>query len=241
VKKPTTERIDLGTVLLSGVVGSTAHGTAHADSDVDRLGVYAVDTVLLHGINPAPVAGRKATTVEKHPDVVVHEAAKFASLMLHANPSILELVWLPERLIEHRTPLGDRLIELRAGALSRKPVQDSFLGYAEQQFGRFAEDGRFKVVPYDRIAKHARHLLRVVDAGCHLWATGELLVEARSAETIREFGQRVADGDLDGAHSVLARAKATFDRVPSPLPEQPDTDALETWVQDVRKAHWEQR
>ena len=30
-----------GTVLLSGIVGSTAYGLAGPDSDVDRLGMYA--------------------------------------------------------------------------------------------------------------------------------------------------------------------------------------------------------
>lgn len=30
-----------GAIILSGVVGSTAYGLAHEDSDIDRLGIYA--------------------------------------------------------------------------------------------------------------------------------------------------------------------------------------------------------
>ncbi|MFD7300744.1 DNA polymerase beta superfamily protein, partial [Streptomyces pharetrae] len=37
-------------ILLSGVVGSTAYGLAHEDSDVDRLGVFAAPTESLHGL-----------------------------------------------------------------------------------------------------------------------------------------------------------------------------------------------
>lgn len=40
------------TVLLSGVVGSTAYGLAGPHSDVDRLGVFAVATAALHGLHP---------------------------------------------------------------------------------------------------------------------------------------------------------------------------------------------
>ena len=33
------------TILLQGIVGSTAYGLAGPDSDVDRLGVYAAPTL----------------------------------------------------------------------------------------------------------------------------------------------------------------------------------------------------
>ena len=40
-------------LLMLGVTGSTAYGLDHADSDVDRLGIYAVPTCLLY-TSPSP-------------------------------------------------------------------------------------------------------------------------------------------------------------------------------------------
>src|ERR1044072_586656 len=100
-------------VLLLGVIGSTAYGLAGPDSDVDRLGVFAVPTVELHGLErPAE------SKVTYEPDVTLHEAAKFCRLALAGNPTVTELLWLPSRLYEVRTPPGDGLIALGPGVLS---------------------------------------------------------------------------------------------------------------------------
>lgn len=81
-----------GTVLLAGVVGSHAYGMNRPGSDVDRLGVYAVPTIELHGITPP--TGRAATLTSHDPDWAAHEAGKYANLCLGGNPTALELMWL---------------------------------------------------------------------------------------------------------------------------------------------------
>jgi len=58
-------------VLLSGVVGATAHGLAHAGSDLDRLGVHAVPTVELLGLHRP----RTDSPVTTRPDRTLYEAA----------------------------------------------------------------------------------------------------------------------------------------------------------------------
>lgn len=58
--------------------------------------------------------------------------------------------------------------------------------------------------------------------------------------TCREFGERVAAGDLDIATDALRRAEAKFDR-PGVLPDRPDEAAAEAWLQDVRRAYWKDR
>src|SRR5690606_31256568 len=93
-----------GTLLLSGIVGSVAYGLAGPDSDVDRLGVYAAPTTAFHGLHP-PV-GKAASKATTSPDCTLHEAGKFAALLLGGNPTITELLWLPDDLYEVRTPLG---------------------------------------------------------------------------------------------------------------------------------------
>ncbi len=47
----TSDNSEPGTVLLAGIVGSTAYGLAGPDSDVDRLGVFAAPTLSLLGLD----------------------------------------------------------------------------------------------------------------------------------------------------------------------------------------------
>jgi uncharacterized protein len=225
-----------GTPLLMGVVGSRAYNLATEASDVDVLGVYAAPTHKLVGLHP-PIA-RKATTCRAGDtvDVTWHEAAKLAGLVLGGNPSAMELLWLENYRLT--TALGWELVSLRRRMLCRQRVKDAYLGFASQQFARLSTDGRFPDVPRSRIAKHARHLLRLVEQGTHLWVTGHLVMRVSDPKRVLDFGQRVADGDVNAAASVLFRARHTFDNVASVLPEAPDEAAVEVWLQKVRHAHY---
>ncbi|HEU5352848.1 MAG TPA: nucleotidyltransferase domain-containing protein [Actinocrinis sp.] len=118
---------DHGTVLLSGIVGSTAYGLAGPGSDVDRLGMYAAPTRELLGLHQP-----RESHVTTKPDATFHEAGKAARLMLAGNPTATELLWLPDDLYETRTALGEEAIALRGAFLSAKRVRDAYLGYAAQ-------------------------------------------------------------------------------------------------------------
>lgn len=222
-------------VLLSGIVGSTAYGLATEDSDVDRLGVFAAPTNQLLGLRPT-----QQSIVSIKPDVTFHEAGKFAALALKANPTITELMRLPGELLEVRAPLGDALIGIRKSFLCRRAVKSAYLGYATQQFRRLENrgDGSFSADTRKRTAKHARHLLRLLTQGTVLYVSGELVVRLDDPERYRQFGERVAAGDLDLARAALGRAEIQFD-VPSALPEKPDEQAVESWLQEVRREHYE--
>ncbi|MUN41090.1 phosphatase domain-containing protein [Actinomadura litoris] len=229
--------VEPANVLLSGIVGSTAYGLAGPGSDIDRLGVYAAPTVEFHGLTPP--AGRAATTVTTKPDVTFHEAGKFAALSLQANPTVTELMWLPDELYEARSALGDQLIGIRAAFLSAARVKDAYLGYATQQFKRMETrgDGSFSADTRKRTAKHARHLARLVHQGLGLYRTGELDVRLSDPGWYLGFGERVAAGDLAEARRVLARAEDDFAAARTPLPDEPDRDRVESWLHDVRAAH----
>src|SRR5260370_18445824 len=130
----------VGTVLLAGIVGSTAYGLAGPDSDVDRLGMFAAPTMELLGLT-SPSESHVTTA----PDSTFHEAGKAVRLMLGGNPTASELLWLPEDLYETRTPLGDELIGIRSSFLSPQRTRDAYLGYARQQFTQLLsrDDGTF--------------------------------------------------------------------------------------------------
>lgn len=219
-------------VLLSGVVGSTAYGLATEDSDVDRLGVFASPTEKLLGLRQP-----QSSVVTTSPDVTFHEAGKFAALLLKCNPTVTEILWLPDSLYEVRTPLGNDLISIRTAFLSRKYVRDAYLGYASQQFRRLENrgDGSFSSDTRKRTAKHARHLLRLISQGAELYKTANLTVRLKSPEIYRYFGEQVASGNIRMAAAEIARAESWFDMTDSPLPEKPDELAAENWLLRVRR------
>ena len=221
-------------VLLSGIVGSTAYGLATEDSDVDRLGVFAAPTERLVGLHPP-----QPSVVSSKPDATFHEAGKFAALALKVNPTITELMWLPDDLYETRTGLGSALIAIRSSFLSQKAVRNAYLGYATQQFRRLENrgDGSFSADTRKRTAKHARHLARLVRQGMELYGSGTLTVRLEDPEFYRDFGERVATGDLDAGSAEIGRAERWMNGTESPLPDKPDEGAVEFWLQMVRRKH----
>lgn len=222
-------------ILLSGIVGSTAYGLAREGSDIDRLGVYAVDTVELHGLYQP-----KQSHVTTDPDVTYHEVAKWCRLALSGNPTVMELVWLPDDLYEVRTELGDELISLRTSFLSAKRVRDAYLGYATQQFKKLESrgDGTFGPDLAHRTAKHARHMNRLLIQGFELWSTGSLTIRLDHPGDVMSFGARVSMGDPMVARELLENYEAAFDSNPSVLPGTPDEAAVEAWLRKVRAAYY---
>ncbi|GGW26324.1 nucleotidyltransferase [Streptomyces galilaeus] len=218
-------------ILLSGVVGSTAYGLAHAGSDVDRLGLFAPPTEELHGLHPP-----QESHVSTAPDRTLHEAAKWCRLALGGNPTVTELVWLPDELYEVRTPLGDELIDIRTTFLSARRVRDAYLGYATQQFRRLLGrgDGSFSADTRKRTAKHARHLKRLCGQGYELYTTGKLTIRVDDPESFHRFGEQVAD-DPETALPLLRRYETAFEEARSVLPEQPDERAADAWLRNVRR------
>lgn len=221
------------TPIIGGVVGSHAYGLNRPGSDVDRLSFAAAPTVEFHGLH-APV-GKAATKTRSNPDVTVHEAGKAVALLLSANPTVSELLWLDS--YEVCTELGSVLVSMRLGLLCAKQVRDAYLGYASQQFQRLVNKGRFPDVPVDRIRKHARHLLRLVEQGTELYVTGRLTVRVMDAQRYFDFADRVAVDPMVAA-PVMARAELTFDGSRTPLSLRPDEDAAESWLCRVRHAHY---
>ncbi|WP_194921035.1 nucleotidyltransferase domain-containing protein [Catenulispora rubra] len=229
--RPDFDRFEPGTVLLSGIVGSTAYGLSGPGSDVDRLGMFAAPTLSLLGLHTP-----RDSHVTSAPDVTFHEAAKLARLALGGNPTASELLWLPDDLYELRTPLGDEAIALRTSLLSAPRVHDAYLGYATQQFRKLLS--RDPTWTHRKIAKHARHLMRLVDQGHELYTTGHVTIRLTDPERYRAFGERVA-ADPEAARPFMADAEERFATARSVLPQEADTAAAEDWVLRVRKAFWE--
>jgi hypothetical protein len=214
-------------VLLQGVVGSTAYGLAGPDSDVDRLGIFAWDTERLFSLGP-----HRDSHVTTHPDLTLHEVAKAAKLILGGNPTAAEILWLED--YEVQTPLGAELVEHRTAFLSARRTRDAYLGYASQQFRKLLTSGRFKSdIPDRRTAKHARHLMRLVEQGYELYTTGRLHIRLEDPQRYLDFGERVA-ADPQAAAPYMAVAEERFSTARSVLPAEPRTEVVQAWINRVR-------
>ena len=221
-------------VLLSGVVGSHAYGLATEESDVDQLGVFAAPTEKILGLHPPA-----DSLVNVKPDITYHEARKYLSLVLRCNPTVTELLWLEDS-YEVATVLGAELVGIRKSFLSAPYVRNAYLGYATQQFRRLENrgDGSFSSDTRLRTAKHARHLLRLLDQGLQLYRDGHLTVRVDDPDLYHDFGRAVAAGDPDMARERLGHAEAMFDEARTPLPEHPDEKQAEDWLLKVRRLYW---
>ena len=224
-----------GTTILRGIVGSTAYGLSHPGSDVDRLGLYVAPTRQFHGLHLP--TGKAASRVQTSPsDYTEHEAGKYLSLLLSCNPTVTELLWLPDDLYEIKTFDAEQLIAIRLSFLSANGVRNAYLGYAMQQFKKLSDrgDGSFYADTRKRTAKHARHLMRLCYQGFALYCYKDLPIRLASPESYHEFGDAVAAGDIGRARKLLSSYEDAFDRVTSVLPESPDESAAEEWLLKVR-------
>lgn len=225
-------------VLLKGIVGSTAYGLNHEGSDVDYLGVFAAPNREILGL------GKVQESVNtKDPDTTMHEAKKFALLCLNGNPSVSELLWLDS--YEAIDEFGAELVRIRHCFLSADKVRNSYLGYAESQFTRLKNrgDGSFSADTRKRTEKHARHLVRLVEQGYHLYRSGELVVNLRSSasevepEWVFSMGKKIAENPL-WAEEYMRRAEVRFDEAKPAVPQRPDKAMVENWLLWVRRRNW---
>jgi len=225
------------TPILTGTVGSTAYGLATPESDVDTLSVAVAPTCDVLGLHPP--RDKTASSVTTDPDVTVHELGKYLALALKANPTVTELLWLPEDCYTEQHPAGLDLMDLRRKLLGATAVRNAYLGYATSQFKKMAHrgDGTFSSDTRGRVAKHARHLMRLLTQGAELFVRGEMSVRLTKPEEYHAFGELVLDDPekgLEVAKEKLATAEHIFDTYTPALPMWPDEDAAEVFLVATR-------
>lgn len=217
-------------ILLSGIVGSHAHGLSNAKSDIDRLGIFAFETQVLHTMHRP-----EETYIAYNSDTVYHEAGKWCRLAANCNPTITELMWIPEHFIESCNDNGRDLISIRSSFLSASRVRRSYLGYASGQLRQIERlHGDFSPIVQQTVAKHARHLLRVCWQGFTLYKTGILPVTVDAPDHFHAFAQKIANGYVDDARKVLSNYEDLFRRTSAALPDTPDIERIDTWLRFLR-------
>lgn len=112
-------------VILKCLVGSNAYGTNIEGSDRDYKGVFVQDPedVLEVGYQEQYSIGK---------DETYYEIRRFADLAAKGNPTMLELLFMPEDCVLYKHPVMDQLLNIRHEFLS-KSCRHSFVGYAHEQ------------------------------------------------------------------------------------------------------------
>lgn len=197
-----------GVPVLVGVGGSHAYGLATPESDVDYRGCYVAPTRAFFGMEPP------AETYDRNdPDMALHEAHKLFKLAQNANPTVLELFYYDTYVV--RNEIGDLLVANRDLFISER-IRYTHAGFAMSQLKRLArrED---EGLADKRVAKHARHLLRLIQQAERALTTGVFDIQVANREEIFAFGQLPADEMLEKATSAIEKLEAA----PSVLPENP--------------------
>jgi len=207
------------------VVGSRAYGLDNDESDTDRRGVYLAPAELEWSLFGAP---------EQFEDNAAQscywELQKFLTMALKANPNILECLYSP--MVEKATPLGEELLAMREGFLSRMIFQ-TFNGYALSQFKKIEQDIR----NHGEVRwKHAMHLLRLLLTGAAALREARVPVQV---ETHRDRLLAVKSGAVPWAGVDAWRKELHQDfecaLAETKLPERPDYEATNRFLIKARR------
>ena len=113
-------------ILLQTIVGSQAYGTATPNSDIDIKGIYIQNIY-----DVASFKYQQQIMLDK--DTTYYEVKRFLELAGSANPTILELMWMPDRCVQIKDPRFIKYIESNRDLFLTKECANSFCGYAYQQ------------------------------------------------------------------------------------------------------------
>lgn len=217
----------ISNIILQGIGGSQAYGTAGPDSDTDRYAIYLAPIREVLGFEDHV----KSSHVTEPEDFHSHELEKFLKLALRGNPTITELLWLDSH--EKITEVGQILVENRLRLIGKVPLTGAYLGYASQQMRRHSK------APEDdkgsrKRNKHLGHCYRLILQAKGILSTGALPVRLTESE-IRLIGE-FSSLDPDALTEEFESAKNEVMELmgDSDLPEQPDRAWAEGCLLGVR-------
>jgi len=249
------------TTILRVVVGSTLHGLNVQDGmeDRDEMGVCVEDIQHVVGLSQfEQVVYRTAAEREqKHNarnsagdlDLVIYSLRKYLRLALGGNPTILNLLFAPRDKIVVSNALGFGLMELAPDIISKKAGR-AFLGYCQAQRQRLlGERGQRDinrpelVEKYGFDTKYAMHMLRLGFQGVELLKTGRVSCPMQEPERSWLLGVRTGKATLQECLTKAGELDQELKDLleTSPLPDEPNTEKVESWMVNVYLQQWKAR
>lgn len=243
--------------ILRAPVGSTIHGLhVEGTDDRDEMGVCIEPlkaTVGFHEFEQyiyrtaAEREGKQdAPSSPGDLDLTIYSLRKFLRLAMQGNPTIINLLFVPQSLCNVRDALGAQLQELTPFIISRQAGR-RYLGYLEAQRQRIlGERGQKKVNRPELEAKHgydtkyAMHMLRLGYQGVELLESGHITfpMPDLARDMIRQV--RLGGIPLDDVLSQTGKYERGIKDLldTSPLREHPDTKTVEDWMLSVYYNSW---
>jgi hypothetical protein len=133
-------------IVFEGIVGSQAYGIATPTSDVDKKGVF------IQPLEDILAFGYVEQVSDDKNDNTFYEIRRFLELLQTNNPTILELLNLPEDCVLHKDPIFDKILSQRDLFIT-KACKMSFGGYAIQQIKKARGMKKKIVTPMEKERK----------------------------------------------------------------------------------------
>jgi predicted nucleotidyltransferase len=164
-------------LIFATVSGAHLYGFPSRDSDVDLRGVHVLPAEEVVGLTTGPeTLDRTWFQNEAEVDLVTHDLAKFARLMLRRNGYVLEQVLSP--LVVATTPEHEELVALAPDCLTKWHAHH-YRGFAGTQWTLFGKSGELKPLLYTfRVLLTGIHLMRAGEVQADLQQTTNLVAEA---------------------------------------------------------------
>lgn len=224
------------------VSGAHLYGFPSRDSDVDLRGVHVLPAAEVLGLRPTRDTVDQTWREDgEEIDLVTHDLAKFARLLLGRNGYVLEQLLSP--IVVATSDVHKEMVALAPGCITRHHAHH-YRGFARTQWGQYGKTGELKPLLYT---------YRVLLTGLHLMRSGEvvadlpaLLVDHPSLAYVTELIEAKVAAEHGAAPAVGERAAADVERLhaeldaaeeSSQLPERSSADAaLSDLVVRVRLA-----
>ena len=180
-------------VISSFLTGSHLYGTNTPESDVDLRGVF---------VPPEPYFLGFLQNVkqfeDKENDIVFYDLRKFLKLAANNNPNILEMLYIPDKMMKSASPMWYNIVAHRHLFVAKTSFK-TFMGYAhaqikriERHYGKEPNPDRNpkraaleKKFGYD--TKHAMHIFRLGYECQELFKTGEITFPLKEATKLLQI------------------------------------------------------
>ena len=218
-------------LVFATVSGAHLYGFPSRDSDVDLRGAHLLPLRAVLGLDaPAETDGRMWEQDGTEMDLVTHDLAKFARLLLRRNGYVLEQLLSP--LVAQTSRIHADLVALAPRLLTRHHAHH-YRGFARGQWRLFGTSGELKPLLYTfRVLLTGIHLMRAGEVVAHLPELtglvpapaylGDLVAAKAAAEhgllsaVAGAPGAERLDADVRALHAALDDAQRG-----TPLPEMP--------------------
>jgi len=219
-----------GPTIMVRVIGSRSYNLHGPTSDWDWYGVFVSPLGKLLSL------GHKAEDDKVHGDgfhnYQFHELLPFAKMIAAGNPNMIEALCC-QRMI-HVTPAWEQLRLIRHRFVTRQVVKN-YIEYGRGQIERYHKGESVHSKGGKPGEKWLYHILRLGQDALKLARGQEPVLWREGGE--RDLILRVRRQEIPD-DKVIALAEGMFKAVegmaPYPLPEEPDIEALNRWMCEVR-------